>query len=132
MNDTGTRVLLIFSGLILISVGAGILFWPHGFYESNGTVLGNDPGLLSEVRASGGLLLGCGLIVFLSAFRSWLRRPALGLSALVFIAYGLARLASMVMDGMPSTGLVVSTGIELLVGALCVLKLRRLRISTLA
>ena len=131
MNDTRTKALLIVSGLILISVGAGILFWPHGFYESNGTVLGDEPGLLSEVRASGGLLLGCGLIVFLAAFRSLLRRQALGLSALVFIAYGLARLASMAMDGMPSTSLVVSTGIELLAGVLCVLELRQLRASTL-
>jgi hypothetical protein len=125
MNDTGTRVLLIVSGLILICVGAGILLWPHGFYESNGTLLGNEPRLLSEVRAAGGLLFGCGVVVFLSAFRSLLGRQALALSALVFLAYGLARLASMVMDGMPSSSLVVSTGIELLVGALCVIALRR-------
>lgn len=132
MSDKRTKTLLIVSGLILISVGTGILFWPHGFYESNGTVLGNGPSLLSEIRASGGLLLGCGAIVLLSAIRPSLRRPALRLSALVFIAYGLARLTSMAIDGMPATSLVISTGIELLLGVLCVLELRRLRTGALA
>ena len=125
MKSTGTRVLLIVSGLILGLVGTGILFLPHGFYESNGTILGGEPSLLSEVRASGGLLLVCGIVVLCATFRSSMRRQALTLSALVFLAYGLARLVSMVMDGIPSTGLIVSTGIELLVGALCVVALRR-------
>lgn len=129
MNNTGTKVLLLVSGLILISVGVGILLVPQAFYESNGTILGNEPSLLSEVRAGGGLLLGSGVIVILSLFRSRLSRQALGLSALVFIAFGIARLVSMVIDGMPSISLVISTGIELLVGTLCVFELRRLRIS---
>ena len=132
MKSTGTRILLIVSGLLLFIVGTGILFLPHGFYESNGTILGSEPSLLSEVRASGGLLLVCGIVVLIAAFRSSMRRQALALSALVFLAYGLARLASMVLDGMPSSSLVISTGIEILVGALCVLELRRLCASTLA
>lgn len=132
MNDRRTKALLIVSGLILTSVGAGILFWPQAFYESNGTLLGNEPSLLSEVRASGGLLLGGGIIVLLSVFRPLLRRQALGLSTLVFIAYGLARLAGIVLDGMPSTNLILSTGIELLVGILCAFELRRLRVNRLA
>lgn len=132
MNSIGTKGLLTISGLILVAVGAGILFWPHGFYLSNGILLGNEPSLLSEVRAGGGLLFGCGIIILFSVFRSLLRRQALGLSALIFIAYGLTRLASIVIDGVPSTSLIVSTGIELLVGVLCLLKLRRIHITSLA
>lgn len=132
MKNTSIKILLIVSGLILLIVGAGILFLPHGFHESNGTILGNEPSLLSEVRASGGLLLGCGIVVILAAFRPSMRRQALSLSALVFLAYGLARLASMGLDGMPSSSLVASTGIELVVGALCALALRRLPQNKLA
>ena len=131
MNDKRTKALLLVSGVILFLVGAGILLLPHGFYKSNGTILGPEPSLLSEVRAGGGLLLVCGIVVLIAALRSSLSRQALALSALVFMAYGLARLTSMVVDGMPSTSLVVSTGIELLVGALCALELRRLRAITL-
>ena len=125
MKSTGTRILLIVAGLILVIVGAAILFLPHGFYESNGTILGSEASLLSEIRASGGLLLVCGIVVAAAAFRSSMHRQALALSALVFLAYGLARLASLVMDGIPSTSLLFSTGIELLVGALCVLAMRK-------
>ncbi|KAA3636729.1 MAG: DUF4345 domain-containing protein [Calditrichaeota bacterium] len=130
MNNRKTKVLLIFSGLILLSVGAGILFWPHEFYKSNGTILGNEPGLLSEIRAGGGLLFGAGIFVFFSVFRSKLHHQALRLSALVYITFGIARLASIVFDGVPSTSLVVSTGIELLVGTLCILALRQFHINT--
>jgi len=125
MKSAGTKILLIVSGLILLLVGAGIVFLPHGFYESNGTILGNEPSLLSEIRANGGLLLVCGIVVLVGVFRFSMHRPALALSALVFLAYGLARLASMVIDGMPSTSLVISAGIELLVGTLCAIVLRR-------
>jgi hypothetical protein len=132
MKRTGTRILLVISGLILVVVGTGVLFLPHGFYESNGTILGSEPSLLSEIRASGGLLFGCGIVVLIAAFRSSIRRQALALSALVFLAYGVARLAGMAIDGMPSTSLIVSTGIELLVGTLCALQLRRPPANTLA
>lgn len=125
MKSTGTRILLFVAGLILVLVGTGVLFFPHGFYESNGTILGSEPGLLSEIHASGGLLLVCGIVILIAPFRSSMRRPALALSAMVFLAYGLARHASMVMNGMPSTSLVVSAGIELPIGTLCAIALRR-------
>lgn len=125
MKSTGTRILLFVAGLILLLVGTGVLVLPHGFYESSGTILGSEPSLLSEIRASGGLLLACGIVVLFAAFRSSIHKQALVLSALVFLAYGVARLASMVIDGMPSTSLVISAGIELLIGALCTIALRR-------
>lgn len=123
MNNIKTKILLITSGLILLSVGLSILFLPHAFYQSNGTILGNEPSLLSEIRAGGGMLLVSGILVIIDTFRKSLHRQALALSALVFLAYGVARLASMVMDGIPSTSLVISTGIELLVGTLCLIVL---------
>ena len=125
MKSTSTKIILFVSGLILVIVGVGILFMPHDFYESNGTILGSEPGLLSEIRASGGLLFVCGIVILIAAFRSSMRTQALALSALVFLSYGLVRLASMVIDGLPSTSLVVSAGIELFVGLLCVIALRR-------
>lgn len=124
MKSTSTKILLVVSGLILILVGTGIVFLPHGFYESNGTILGSEPSLLSEVRAGGGLLLVCGIVILLASFRPSIYKQALILSALVFLAYGNARLISMVIDGLPSSNLIVSAGIELLVGALCLVKLR--------
>ncbi len=125
MTGKTTTALLAISGLILLVIGVGILFFPHGFYESNGTILSNEPSLLSEIRASGGLLLACGIVIILAAFRPVLRRQALGLSALVFLSYGLARVASFALDGMPAMSLIASTGIELAVGGLCLWMLLR-------
>jgi hypothetical protein len=51
-----TSIFLTVSGLLLLAIGSTILFVPHAFYASDGIVLGNNPSLLSEIRAPGGLL----------------------------------------------------------------------------
>ncbi len=46
-----TPVFLVFAALLLLAIGGTILLVPHTFYASDGIVLGNDPSLLSEIRA---------------------------------------------------------------------------------
>ena len=113
-----TSLFLFISGLLLLIIGVGILFIPHAFHAGNGILLGNDPSLLSEIRAPGGLLLGSAIIIFMGAFRNAWRAHAISLTILVFGSFGLARLVGMALDGMPSSGIIGATLIELVVAAL--------------
>ena len=107
---------LVICGLVAITIGASILFWPAQFHALNGIEVGSDPNSLSEARAPGGALALFGLFMFCGAFVHSLARPALLLAGAVYLAYGSARLLSVVLDGVPATGLLVATAIELGLG----------------
>ena len=113
------NVLFLFiSGLLLLIIGGGILLMPQAFYASDGVFLGNNPSLLSEVRASGGMLTGGALVIFAGIIRPALRSLAMMLSILIYGSFGLARLLSLTIDGMPSHNLIVATAVELTVSAI--------------
>lgn len=114
MKNTMTVLYLGMAGLILTAIGGAILFTPHAFYGSNDIALGDNASLLSEIRAPGGLLLCSGLLIVASTFQNSLRHTALWLSVLVFGSFGLARLLSIALDGMPSSSIVAATLIEVL------------------
>lgn len=119
MKNRLTTVFLFISGLLLLVIGGSILLIPQAFHlVGNGIVLGDDPNLLSEIRAPGGLLAGSAVLILIGAFRSNLRSLAVVLTVLVYGSFGLARLLSLTFDGMPSAGLVVATVIELVVAAI--------------
>ncbi|MEO0537701.1 MAG: DUF4345 domain-containing protein [Cyanobacteria bacterium P01_A01_bin.123] len=113
-----TSFFLVFAALLLLAIGSTILLVPHAFYASDGIMLGNDPSLLSEIRAPGGLLASSGLLIFLGAFRAHLRSLSITLSVLVYGAFGLSRLVGFTLDGSPSNNLVMATGVELTVAAI--------------
>ena len=130
MNPTKpTPILLLTAALILLTIGSLVLFTPTTLYASNNVMLVQDPNLLSEIRAPGGLLFAGGLFVLASVFAPGLKRPALGLSTLFLLSYGLARLVSMHLDGMPSAILIAATAVELAVGLLCLWTLIRSEVS---
>lgn len=118
MNNRSTLVFLFLSGLLLLGIGGAILLVPHAFHAGNGIVLGDDPSLLSEVRAPGGLLTASSILILLGTFRRHLRQPAMMLTVLIYGSFGLARLLGLVLDGMPSNGLMGSTVIELFVATI--------------
>lgn len=119
------RLLLALSGSIGLTIGAGILFQPHGFMAASGITLGTDPSLLSEVRAPGGFLIACSLLMLAGAARQKMMRVGLVLSMLLYGTYGLSRLVSIAIDGMPSESLLIATAIEISLGALCLTVLLR-------
>ncbi|MEO1621925.1 MAG: DUF4345 domain-containing protein [Cyanobacteria bacterium J06632_3] len=109
---------LSISGLLLLIIGSTILLMPQAFYASDGVVLGNNPSLLSEVRASGGMLTGGALVIFAGVVRPTVRSLAMTLSVLIYGSFGLSRLLSLNLDGMPSNTLLVATAVELTVAAI--------------
>lgn len=112
-----TVIFLFAAGLLLLVIGSTILLIPHTLYASDGIVLGNDPSLLSEIRAPGGLLAGSAVLILIGAFRHELRSLALTLTILVYGSFGLSRLLSLSLDGMPSNNLMTAAVIELVVAA---------------
>ena len=118
MKSSLTAIFLFLSGLLLLVIGGTILLVPHAFYANDGILLGNDPSLLSEIRASGGLLAASSLVILCGTFRSTLRSLAMILTVLVYSSFGISRLLGIVIDGMPSNGLIVATAIELIIAVI--------------
>lgn len=118
------NVLFLFtSGLLLLIVGSLILLMPHAFYASDGVFLGDNPSLLSEIRASGGMLFGGALVIFAGIVRSTVRSLAMMLSVLIYGSFGLSRLLSFTLDGMPSNNLLAATVVELTVAVIGIMML---------
>jgi len=87
------NVLFLFlAGLLLLIIGSLILLMPQTFYASDGVLLGNNPSLLSEIRASGGMLAGGALVIFAGVVRPTVRSLAMTLSILIYGSFGLSRL----------------------------------------
>lgn len=126
-TSTLVKLTLFLSGTIATGVGAGILMVPHAFHGSAGLSLGDDVSMLNEIRASGGLVLVCGLFVFSGAIVPRLAFPATLMSVAVYLAYGLSRVFSMIVDGMPNNTMLQITAIELAVAALCLITLGKQR-----
>ena len=116
MNQPVTQLFLTLSGALSLAIGFSVLVIPHAFFASNHIVLGSDPNLMSEIRAPGGLLLAAGLIMLWGVFSKRNRNIALQTAIVVFGMYGISRLLSLILDGTPSTGLIIALAIEL---ALC-------------
>lgn len=112
-----TRVFLVLAGLIGLSVGVGLAFTPVVMQAQYGIVIApNNISQLSETRAPGMGLLAISTIILIGAFRAGWRYLALQLSGIVFLSYGIGRLLSLAVDGMPDEGLLMAMAIELLVG----------------
>lgn len=118
MSPTPFRVILIILALTLVAFGGWRLVDPRGFYTFSGLALPDAPGLSSEVRAAGGVIMASGLIVGLGALRPTWSRAAVVLAAVVFLALGLGRLLGVALDGSPGAGVVQGMVIELALGAL--------------
>ncbi len=79
--------------------------------------------MLNEIRASGGALLASGILIMSGAFVEKLAFTAVVVSTLLYLSYGLSRVMSMVIDGMPVESLVQAAAIEIVTGLVCIFAL---------
>ena len=115
MKNTMTAIYLVIAGFLLLVIGGAILLAPHAFHGGNGVALGDNPNLLSEIRAPGGLLASSGIVILIGAFRTQWRLRSVQLTTLIYGSFGVARLVSMALDGVPSASIVGATLLELIV-----------------
>ena len=112
---------------MLTGFGAAILFMPVAMAALNGIELGGQISLLNETRAPGGALLASGILVMSGAFLAKLTFTSAVVSALVYLSYGLSRILSIAIDGMPAEGLVQVAVLEIVTGLVCVFALVKYR-----
>ncbi|PHP65369.1 hypothetical protein CSC94_19805 [Zhengella mangrovi] len=118
------KIALGVSGVTSLGIGACILAAPHAFYASYGIMLGLEPSLLSELRAPGAGLAAFGAIMLTGMVRQALSQIALVAALTVYLAFPAGRIVSMVIDGMPSSGIIAALVLELAIAALCLFAFR--------
>ena len=111
-----SKAILVIAWLIIVFVGAGTLFTPEILQASSGITRMSAPSLLNEIRASGGALLVCGMLIVAGAFVAQLTFSALLMSTMLYLSYGASRLYSIIIDGMPDETLIQAFAIEIVVG----------------
>lgn len=111
------RFFLLLAGLAAMMIGAVILLAPIALHATTGSDLTGQISLLSEVRAPGGFLVVCGALILAGAFVSSLTFAATLVATLAFLSYGLSRLLSLALDGIPAPTLVSAMIVELVLGA---------------
>jgi len=126
-NSKVLKTILITSGLIASGIGATILFAPVAFYATYGIELDGNYSLLNEMRAPGGALLASGILIMSGAFVDKLAFTAIVVSTLLYLSYGLSRVMSIAIDGMPVEGLVQATALEIITGLFCAFALVKYR-----
>ncbi len=121
------RAILIISGVVALAIGGAILVVPAAFYTGYGIAWSADPNLASELQGVGGLLLGSGALIAAGAFVPRLSFTATLLSAVLYLGYAAGRAVSVAAHGLPSTAIVLSGAVELGLGLLSLVALRRYR-----
>ena len=117
------RMMLFLCGLIASGIAATILFAPDAFYASYGIEVGSNATLANEMKAPAGALFVAGLLMFAGVFRSRFAVISLVTATAVYLSYGLGRVISIAVDGLPHSGMVSAAGIEILIGTACLLTL---------
>ena len=118
---------LLLSGLVAVGIAMTILLTPEVFYSTYGIEVAGNATLVNELKAPAGALLVAGLLMLAGVFSAQLTAISLTTAAVVYLAYGVSRILSMVIDGLPNSGMVSAAAIELGIGAMCLLVLLRVR-----
>lgn len=126
MNKT-IVTLLHLNGWVAVLIGGFIVLDPVSLLSPYGLQTELSAGLLSELRAPGGLLFACGLLIVRSALNSDYYERGLQTSVLVYGSYGVVRLLAFALDGQPPMEILAATGIELVLCGLSLLAMYKLR-----
>lgn len=120
MSRVFTRIALVISGALLLLIGGALLISPKAFLASSEVLISNDPSLLSELVAPSGVLILSGALMILSAILRRFINSALSIGTVVYAAYGVSRLFSISIHGVPSNSLIEAMIIELVVAGILI------------
>ena len=113
------KAILILAGLAAAAIGTAILFFPVTFYTGYGIDVGGNVSLLNELKAPGIALVTSGLFIAAGAVVTRLTPLSAFIAAFLYLSFGLSRLVSITLDGMPADGLVQAAAIEIVLGLAC-------------
>lgn len=107
------------AGVTALGIGLMILVAPQGFYASYGITLGADVNLLSELRAPAAGLAALGTIMLIGIWHEAWRQTSIVAAFTVFLSFPAGRVVGILVDGIPSGGVISALVFELAVAALC-------------
>lgn len=128
--NTLEKITLGISGLTATGIGGMIMFAPHAFYAGYGITLGDDPSLLSELRAPAAGLTTLGILMFVGIWRSAMAQLAVAATLIVFLAFPTGRFVGIIVDGMPSSGIIGAFVFEIVIAAMCLFAFRKRLVGT--
>ncbi len=120
MSRLVRRAVLSGSGSLLGLIGGALMFTPKEFLEMSHVIVERDPGLMSELVAPSGVLIITSAFMMLGAIKPRFANTGLSMGAIVYGSYGIGRLISMALHGLPSGSLVAAMVIELAVAAVLI------------
>ncbi len=115
------------NGWVAVLIGSLIALDPVSVLSSYGLQPELSAGLLSELRAPGGLLLVCGLLILSCALQPSKAKYGLMLSVIVYGGYGSVRLLAILLDGLPAVEIQLAAAIELVLCASAVVTLAKIK-----
>ncbi len=113
------KALLAVAGITALVIGSFIMAAPLQFYAGYGISPAQGVDLLSELRAPGANLAALGILILAGFARPAMARTSLMVAGVVFLAFAAGRMIGLVLDGMPSPGILVALLVELAIGLLC-------------
>lgn len=111
------RVILILIAVVLGTIGVGAAVVPAAFYSSFGIEVAGNPGLASELRGTGVVMLLLGLCIAAGAVWTRWAFPSAVVALVVSLGYAVGRGLSAIADGVPSPALIGAAVVELLLAA---------------
>jgi hypothetical protein len=126
-NSLIPRAILTVLGLVLTVLGSWRLLDPVAFFENSGLLLGDNVGLLSEARATGGAVAGFGILVLSGAFVRKLSYTSTVAAIVLFLGFGIGRIFGFGTDGIPEAVLVQGAIFEFVFGLIAVFALFKYR-----
>ena len=119
------KITLGLSGVTAVAIGGFILAAPHAFYASYEISLGDNPSLLSELRAPAAGLLTLGALMLSGIWRKERAQLAISATLVVFLAFPAGRVIGIFVDGLPSGGILGALAFEIAIAALSLFAFRR-------
>lgn len=119
MTNFSKKAALSLTALTSFAIGSLLVFAPTFLFGLNGIVLDPSAAMMSEVRSPGVLILLVGIVAATGLLHQPFERPALMISAGLLLSYGVGRLISLPIDGMPPASLQIAAAVELGLGAWC-------------
>ncbi|GAB4512684.1 MAG: hypothetical protein Tsb0019_09550 [Roseibium sp.] len=119
MHVLSIKIALALSALTCLAIGSLVVFAPAFLFGLNRIALDPSAAMMSEIRAPGVLLLLGGALAAGGLVSKAFERPALLVSAGLLLCYGVGRMISLPLDGLPPASLLIATAVELGLGAWC-------------
>ncbi|MCG8416080.1 MAG: DUF4345 domain-containing protein [Pseudomonadales bacterium] len=127
-----TVTLLQLNAWVAVLIGSFIVLDPVSMLSAHGLQSDLSAGLMSELRAPGGLLIAAGLLIAYCSLHDNSLEQGLFIAMLVYGGYGSARLIGFLVDGLPPMEILIATTIELVLFGLSLVTMIQLRNHPLA